>query len=118
MTADPNTPPALALTVADIEDVETVLQIDFGDVNDALQHSTAGGRLRIVAALVWVYTRKTDPSFTFDDARNMPPDELTAAMQPLAARIAGDSSPTSPASSALGSPLPASGTALPSPSAA
>lgn len=85
----------MQLTVADIEDLETVLGIDFGDVQGALEGSTTGGRLRIMAALVWVYRRKSEPAFTFEDARALPPDTLTAAMESLQAEVT-EPDPTSP----------------------
>lgn len=103
-----------ALTVADIEDVETVLGIDFADVNDALRESSTGGRLRILAALVWVHRRRHEPGYTFDQARNLPPDELTALMSALADDLTGP--PTFPAPSAPESPSPAYGDARLSPS--
>jgi hypothetical protein len=82
-------PDGAELTVADIEDVETVLGIDFGQIDNAIEHSTAGGRLRIVAALVWVYRRKADPSFTFDAARDLPPATLTAVAERMTAAVGG-----------------------------
>jgi hypothetical protein len=75
-------------TVADVEDLEAVCGIDFADLAGALESSTAGGKLRITAALLWLRRRRTDPTFTFEDARAMPVDALQAAATELAAATA------------------------------
>lgn len=64
------------LTLGDIEDIENYAGLSFSDIGE-----DKPGVSKLRTALVWVLKRKTDPSFTIDDARNITPDELTAIFE-------------------------------------
>jgi hypothetical protein len=74
------------ITSADMVDIERVLTddparpFDFADLAAALEQSTTGGRMQIIAALLWVYHRKVDPTFTYQNALDLEPAVLSAAL--------------------------------------
>lgn len=60
------------LTLGDIEDIENYAGLSFSDIGE-----DKPGVSKLRTALVWVLKRKTDSSFTIEDARQMTPDELS-----------------------------------------
>lgn len=85
-------------TVADVEDFEAALGIDFGTLADALaaDGTTMGGRLRVMAVIVWIERRRDDPGYTLDAARRTPLAELTTTAQATAASLTGADSGAPP----------------------
>ena len=80
-------------TVADVEDFEAALGIDFANLGAALADdgTTMGGRLRVMAVIVWLERRRDDPTYTLEDARRTPLAELTTTANATAASLSGDS---------------------------
>ncbi len=60
------------LTLGDIEDIENYAGLSFSDIGE-----DKPGVSKLRTALVWVLKRKTDSSFTIEDARKITPDELS-----------------------------------------
>jgi len=61
-----------SLTLGDIEDIENYAGLSFSDIGE-----DKPGVSKLRTALVWVLKRKTDASFTIEDARKITPDELS-----------------------------------------
>lgn len=78
-------------TVADVEDFEAALGIDFANLGAALadEGTTMGGRLRVMAVIVWLERRRDEPGYTLDEARRTPLSELTTTAEATAASLTG-----------------------------
>lgn len=72
------------LTLGDIVDIEDVAGISFQGLD------MGKPPMKVVAALVWIFKRKQDPSFTYADARAMPVSEVNQL------RAVATAEPTSP----------------------
>jgi hypothetical protein len=65
-----------ALTLGDIEDIENYAGLPVSFIAD----TTKPGAAKLRTALVWIVKRKADPTFTIDDARNLPSSEMNAIL--------------------------------------
>lgn len=80
-------PPDLRWTLADLEDIEKLAGIDFGELAAEIETATMGRKLRICAAMIYVQERKTDPTLTFDAVRDMTGPEVFDRAAPLLAGV-------------------------------
>lgn len=69
-----------SLTLGDVDDLETASGWALGQVIGALEGTPEGQTpdipFRVILALIWVCSRKDDPSLTFDQVRAMPLTDL------------------------------------------
>lgn len=80
-------PDSTKLTLADLEDFEEATGADLMELEAELKSAKTGARMRILAALVWIYRRKSDPDFTLEAARAMPLDEVVEVAEELVSLV-------------------------------
>lgn len=73
------------ITVGDMEDLEEITGLSFGELLDALGSADNGGTLnipiKVLKALVYVIYRQENPDFTLDDARKVRVTELELVLE-------------------------------------
>lgn len=73
------------LTIGDLADMEDVAGVDIQRID------LKAPPLKVLPAMVWIFNRKLDPTFTYEDARAVKLTALTIAGEaPTVAVAAGD----------------------------
>lgn len=74
-----------SITVGDMEDLEEIAGVPFGEVLDLLGKAQSGGTLsipiKLLKALVLIIYRQKDPDFTIADARKVKVTELELVLE-------------------------------------
>ena len=73
------------ITVGDMEDLEDITGMPFGNLLDLLAKAESGGTMsipiKVLKALVFIVYRQDNPEFTIDDARKVKVTELELVLE-------------------------------------